>query len=364
MPAVSKLLNTGNSMIKYMEVTIMMWLVSLLVSTAILLSPLAVRGQEKGAAEAQAFFKGKTITWQIGSTPGASTGLLARLVAPYWAKYTGAQVIAQNRPGGGGIAMFNYLYNRGKPDGLTVGWHIASTQMLGRATGRSGIKFDVEKLSWVGVVSPVVNTFVANKKKFKSLDELRKSDRPLRWGLTRPGGNSHFMAATLAKVLGLKVQIVSGYPGTPAVRQALLSGEIDITAFPPTLFASEIKEGLVVPLLHMGQKRHPVVPDTPTLFEVVKSIPPPLDSWVNIGQVGYFMAGPPRIPENRLQFLREALKKAVSDPELLKKAADRKYVIEYLAPDDALTIVRKFFQMSEGEKKLLKDMLDVRKKPF
>ncbi len=109
----------------------------------------------------------------------------------------------------------------------------------------------------MGVVPTVVNTFVANKKKIKSLDELRNSERPLRWGLTRPGGNSHFMGATLAKVLGLKVQIVSGYPGTPAVRQALLSGEIDVTAFPPTLFASQIKEGLVIPLIHMGQMPHP-----------------------------------------------------------------------------------------------------------
>ena len=49
----------------------------------------------------------------------------------------------------------------------------------------------------------------------------------------------------------------------------------------------------------MGQKRHPVIPDVPTIFEVVKDIPSPLDAWVNIGRVGYFMAGPPKIPENR-----------------------------------------------------------------
>ena len=209
----------------------MMRVYSLWVFTLFLFFPQLAQSQDGGAAEARAFFKGKTIIWQVGSTPGASTGLLARLLVPYWAKYTGARVIVQNRPGGGGIAMFNYLYKRGKPDGLTVGWHLASTQLLGRIVGRSGIQFKVEDLSWVGVVSPIVNTFVANANKFKSLDDLKKSDRPLRWGLTRPGGNSHFMGATLAKVLDLNVQIVSGYPGTPAVRQALLSGEVDVTAF-------------------------------------------------------------------------------------------------------------------------------------
>jgi tripartite-type tricarboxylate transporter receptor subunit TctC len=342
----------------------MMRVFYLLVFILFLLSPQVARSQDKGAAEARAFYKGKTIIWQVGSTPGASTGLLARLLVPYWAEYTGARVIVQNRPGGGGIAMFNYLYKRGKPDGLTVGWHLASTQLLGRIVGRSGIQFKVEDLSWVGVVSPIVNTFVANANKFKSLDDLKKSDRPLRWGLTRPGGNSHFMGATLAKVLDLNVQIVSGYPGTPAVRQALLSGEVDVTAFPPTLFESQIKEGLVVPLIHMGQKRHPVIPDVPTIFEVVKEIPSPLDSWVNIGRVGYFMAGPPKIPENRLQFLRVTLKQAASHPELLQKAAKRKIVIDYLAPEDAQSISLKFLQMSDKNKALLKKMMDVRKKPF
>lgn len=130
----------------------MMWINSFLVLTLFLLSPQVARSQDKGAEEARAFFKGKTIIWQVGSTPGASTGLLARLLVPYWAKYTGARVIIQNRPGGGGIAMFNFLYNRGKPDGLTVGWHLASTQLLGRIVGRSGIQFKVEDLSWVGVV--------------------------------------------------------------------------------------------------------------------------------------------------------------------------------------------------------------------
>jgi tripartite-type tricarboxylate transporter receptor subunit TctC len=98
----------------------MMRVYSSLVFTLFLLFSQGARSQDKGAAEAKAFFKGKTITWQIGSTPGASTGLLARLAAPYWEKYTGARIIVQNRPGGSEIAMFNFLNKRGKRDALTA----------------------------------------------------------------------------------------------------------------------------------------------------------------------------------------------------------------------------------------------------
>jgi len=43
--------------------------------------------QAADLSKAKAFYKGKTITWMIGSTPGGSVDRLSRLVGPYLAKH-------------------------------------------------------------------------------------------------------------------------------------------------------------------------------------------------------------------------------------------------------------------------------------
>ncbi len=325
------------------------------------LFPYTAHSAERQSVAAEKFFKGNTITWMVASTPGGDVDRIARLVAPYLQKYTGARIIIQNRPGGSGSAGFNYLYKNAKRDGLYLGSHLASSQMLRITARRPGFNFDLEKFSWIGIMSPAANTLLTYTKRFKSLEDVIRADR-VRWGLTRPGGNSHFQGIALAKVLGIKVHFIPGYPGSAGVRQALLSGEVDAAAYPPNLFLSGIKEGIVVPLVHMGRNRHPAIPDTPTIFEIIKKIPSPMDSWVEIGRVGHFLAGPPGIPQERLQFLRAALKKSVFDSDFLKDAKKQQFIIDYVAPDEALKIATRFLAQPEADKDKLRQLLKLQTK--
>lgn len=318
--------------------------------------------QAADLSKARAFFKGKTITWMIGSTPGGSVDGYSRLVGPYFAKHTGAKVVLQNRPGGGGVAAFNYVYSKAKPDGLKLAFHIGSTQVLSRITGRAGINYKVEDMSWIGVVAPTSNTFTAYKKRFKSIEDIKRAGK-VRWGLTRPGGNNHFIGITLSKVLGIDVQFVPGYAGSSSVRQALYSGEVDVAAYPASLFASGVKEGLVVLLITMGEKRHPAAPDTPTLQEAIKKIPSPFDTWTDISRVGWFLVGAPNMPKDRLTFLRMSLKKATQDPEMLKRAKKQQYLIGYLEPEKAREIALNMLQMPDAERKQLQGLLKLKKRP-
>ncbi len=312
---------------------------------------------EKEPAKAKAFYNGKTINWMIGSSPGGSVDGTSRLTAPFFEKYTGAKIVLQNRPAGSGVGMFNHLYNRTRPDGLTVGWHLGSTQTLSRVSGRAGIQYDLEKLHWIGVVAPTENTLLAYKPRFKSLQDLKRADKPLQWGLTRLGGNNYFIGLTLREVLGLNVRFVPGYRGSASVRQALMSGEVDVAAYGANLYAAAIKDGLVVPLLHIGQRRAPAAPDTPTLYETVKNIPQPLDSWIRIGEVGYFMATNPGVPKERVEFLRWALRQVTRDREFTNQAKKKGYVIGYLSPDEAFPIVRKLLHPSQKDREKLDRML-------
>ncbi len=318
----------------------------------------AQTGLSQGAdmSKAKAFYKGKTIIWMIGATPGGSTDRLSRLVGPYLAKHTGAKIVLQNRPGGGGTFAFNYLYNKAKRDGLRLAFHLGSTQALNTVSDQPGMRFKFPEFSFIGVVSPTNLTLMAYKKRFKSIEDLKQADN-IRYGFTRPGGNVHFNGVALKNIMGLNFQFVSGYSGSSAVRQAILSGEVDVTLFPASSYVSAIKEGIVVPLLTVGHNRHPAVPDVPTLKEVIIDIPAPYNLWINIGRVGWTLLGPPGLPKDRLEFLRVSLKKALNDPGMLKKAKKQQFLIEYLEPEKAHKIVTNFLQMPQKDKAQLKKLL-------
>ncbi|HUK40742.1 MAG TPA: hypothetical protein VLX11_06860, partial [Candidatus Acidoferrales bacterium] len=65
------------------------------------------------------FYKGKTITVYVGTTPGALYDQWSRLLAQYMGKHIpgNPNMIVQNMPGAGHMIAANYLYNRTKPDG-------------------------------------------------------------------------------------------------------------------------------------------------------------------------------------------------------------------------------------------------------
>ena len=83
-------------------------------------------------AQADPFYKGKTIRIIVGSTPGGFYDRWARLFARYMAKYIPGQpeIIAQNMPGAGSVIATNHVFGVAKPDGLTE-------QRLRRSTCRA-----------------------------------------------------------------------------------------------------------------------------------------------------------------------------------------------------------------------------------
>jgi len=70
------------------------------------------------SAQAQDYYKDKTVTIVVGYSPGGSFDLYARVIARYIGKYLPGNPtrIVENMTGAGGIIAANHLYNRVKPD--------------------------------------------------------------------------------------------------------------------------------------------------------------------------------------------------------------------------------------------------------
>ena len=72
------------------------------------------------AAGAEDFFKGKTLTYIVATSPGGGYDTYARLIANAMEKYLPVdKIIVKNVPGAGHIIGANQLY-AAKPDGLTI----------------------------------------------------------------------------------------------------------------------------------------------------------------------------------------------------------------------------------------------------
>ena len=90
--------------------------------------------------------------------------------------------------GAGGIIQANYMFQRAKPDGLTIGNNIGGL-ILQQILGAKGIEFDGRKFEYIGV--PSVDDCVCALTKASGVTNINgwfAAKGPLKLGGVGPGG--------------------------------------------------------------------------------------------------------------------------------------------------------------------------------
>ena len=180
-------------------------------------------------AQAQEFLKDKTLTFIVGYSPGGTYDQYTRLIARHINKHVSGNPtrIVENMPGAGGIIAANHLYNRVKPDGLTIAaW--ASPLILQHVMGNEATKFDGRKVGWVGIPGPYDTACHFNRESgIRTVDDWFASKRPLKIASIGPGTSLSDVPKLLKAALGLPLDMVEGYKGGAEARLAVESGEVD-----------------------------------------------------------------------------------------------------------------------------------------
>jgi tripartite-type tricarboxylate transporter receptor subunit TctC len=277
------------------------------------------------AENAAAFFKGKTITWIAPFKAGGGYDTYSRMIAPYFAKYTGATVVVENKPGAGGLIGVD-LMAASKPDGLTIsiinGVGVAAAQIA----GEPGAKFDLTKLSWLGRVAgePKVWVVRSSLKEIQSVKDYLNSKETYRWGATGPGASEYLEGQVVQAAFGKKLNIITGFDGSVEVAAAMNRGEIDMTSGTVDSRLNSINNGDERPLLVMGMEKNSLVPNAPILPDVKNLLSREgyaiMSAYAGLTEASRPVAAPPGVSKDRLKFLREAFKKALTDPKLVAQS--------------------------------------------
>ncbi len=134
------------------------------------------------SALAQAdFYKAKTITVYIGTTPGALYDQWGRILAQHMGKHIPGRpdMIVQNMPGAGHMIAANYVYNKTKPDGLSLIGSIVPSLYFDQLIGRKEAQYDWAKFVWIG--SPVqgeYQMYMRAATPYKTIEDVRNAKEP------------------------------------------------------------------------------------------------------------------------------------------------------------------------------------------
>lgn len=296
------------------------------------------------------FFKGKTVSLVIGYSPGGGYDANARALARHYGKFIPGQptVVVQNMPGAGSLLAANHIYARAAADGTVLGM-FSSQAAIEPMFGNKEASFDSAKFAWIGsMAQEVVFCGVWQTPGAPTtFDELMT--REVIFGTTAPAGITYQHPAILNSVLGAKMRLIPGYPGTREITLAMQKGEVNGTC---GLFTSSIKvqlndevaSGKFKLVVQMGPKRSEEFGKIPSVYDYAKTAEQRAVLDVHFKQLllSRPLAGPPAIPADRLKALRDAFAATLKDPEFLAEAERSGLEIDYASSDEIAGLLRQY----------------------
>ena len=306
------------------------------------------------AAAAQGdFLKGQTVHFLVGYSPGGGYDTYARMLAPYFEKHTGATVVVENRPGGGGTTALNQLY-RAKPDGLTMMMLNGESAIISQLTGQPGVAYDMAKVTIFGRVQEEPHFVIVNPKLPDSLKEIVASGKKIKFSAGSRTDNLGDYAAVLCQALAMNCQIITGYKGSKEAALAVMNGEADALTISESSALNYSKGGKTKIVATVARKRSEARPDMPTVYEMFQLDPAHkwwLDFRLGIQAIGRCVVGTPGLPPERLAALQKLWREVLTDPALVAEGRKSTYTIEYESPDKLKPVIEELLERLPADKK-------------
>lgn len=272
--------------------------------------------------------KGKSITMILGTSAGGSTDVGARILAAALEKelaVNGNRIQVENKPGAGWQIGLTALA-RSRADGYTIGFTILPQTITNYLDPERKAVFDRKSFQPLGmqVVDPGVIAVKASSP-YKTLkdviDAAKANPNKLKASATGILSDDHLAVLQLQKLTDTKFAIVQ-FDGSAKAITALLGGHTDVYFGNVGDTYPQAKAGEVRVLGVMDDEESRFLPGKTTFSQGIK-----LESSSSRG-----LSAPTGTPKEIVDFLAGVIKKAIADPEHMKKMEEQGLTVRYMDP--------------------------------
>jgi len=283
------------------------------------------------AAQAQDF-PSRPITMVVPFPPGGVADTTGRPLAIALEKILKQPVVPSNRPGAGG-AVGNAAVANARPDGYTVLMALSSISVIPEADKLFDRKpaYALDQFAPIALITADPTILVVHPSlPVKTLKELvalaRARNGEMSYSTSGIYGALHMPMEMFLHAAKLKMRAIHTTGGGPAIT-TLLGGHVEMTAGGPAAISSHVRSGKLRTIVSWGATRIPAYPDVPTFKEQGYDI----EYYIWAG-----MFVPVATPEPVQKTLRDAVRRAVEDPDFKATMAKLDSPIAYLdGPDFA-----------------------------
>jgi tripartite-type tricarboxylate transporter receptor subunit TctC len=262
----------------------------------------------------------------VGTGPGASPDVIARVVADHLSRHWGQQVVVLNQPGAGG-ALAIRAAGSAPPDGATLYLALASN-FVALPEMQANLPFDVARdfvpVGYVGehpmVIAASPSLGIGTLPELIALAKKRPGELNVAAG--NRGSILHFTAEWLRSASGIDATLVH-YPGAPQALTDILGGRVHAIVDAASGLAGSISGGSIKALAVASEQRLPTHPGLPTVAETLPGFM----------AMGWFaLMAPPKTPEATARKVSDDLRAILERPELKQRFLDLGTYLRPMSP--------------------------------
>lgn len=276
-------------------------------------------------------YPNKPVEVVVGFGAGGETDVVARLVFQYASKYFGESFAVVNKPGGSGELAWAEVA-KADPDGYTIAF-INPPTFVSHPVQRESATYQISDFKMIGNMVKDPACFIVksdhNVNTFAELAELSKTGE-ISIGYSGPGTSEALTLRQLEDDYGVKFDKIP-YDGSAPSVVALLGGQIDACILNVSGAINYTNDGSVRVIGVASRDRANDYSDVETLeeqgFEIYN------DAYRGV-------AAPKDVPDEIIEKLDDAIKKALEDPEFIEQAKEMRLPIYYLDSDDFENVIR------------------------
>ncbi len=262
---------------------------------------------------AQGWPAGKPIKIIAPVPPGGGVDILSRAIAQKLQATFDVPVVVENKPGASALVGTDFVA-KSPADGhtLLMGYSVLATNKFLVNNMPFDVERDLTPVAYVGYIPLMLVTpssFAPNSVA-ELIALLKANPDKYFYASGGAGAGAHLSAEMFKGMTGTTLRHVP-YKGNAPALADVVGGHVPIMFDTMTTSLPLVKSGKLKALATTGPKRSPLAPDLPTMIEA--GVPGfEMSAW-------YMVMAPKKTPPDVLEKLNQAINKAITDPELVKR---------------------------------------------